>query len=301
MTSVIQSLICLVLMGLLPAAEANAGWVVEHVTRSQGAPAAGTGRQDRQVFTMSNNRMKTAMVAATGKPESAFIVDLEAQTLSMVDYEKRTVATGAIQEYIEAMRDTMQGMTGQMAEAMKQMQEALKDMPPEQRKMMEQMMGKSMPSGGPAGAPPAEACRQPNTEVRPTGQTARIAGFQAVRYDVLEDGKLTQELWLSKAITAWQEIDLKKLERFSSEMAKAMESLPGCGRGRGRGAGPDPYDPTWKLVSEGYAVRTVSHGRDITIVTEILKAENRAVPLTEFQVPAGFKRQSFKELMQGGA
>jgi hypothetical protein len=288
------------LLALLPAPEASAGWVIEQVVRSRAGAAAGGGETDRQILTLSANRMKTTMLDKGGKPTAAWIMDLEAQTLTSVDYEQRSAATGTVREYAEALRGAMQAMGGQMAEAMKQMQEALKEMPPEQRQMMEQMMRQSMPGGGAAApAPSAEACREPQVEVRPTGQTARIAGFPATRYDIFEDGKFTEELWVSKAITAWREIDPKKLERFGQEMAKALEALPGCGRSRARQAGADPYDPAWKLAAEGYAVRTVDHGAAGGSVVEVVKAESRNVQVSEFQPPAGFKRQSLKELMSG--
>lgn len=299
MKRVVPSLGGLVLLGLFAAGEVNAGWVIEQVVRSR-AGAAGGGDTDRQVLILSANRMKTTMLDNGGKPTAAWIMDLEAQTLTSVDYQQRSAATGMVREYAEALRGAMQAMGGQMAEAMKQMQEALKEMPPEQRQMMEQMMRQSMPGGGSAApAPSAEACREPKVEVRPTGQTARIAGFAATRYDVFEDGMFTEELWVSKAITAWREIDPKKLERFGQEMAKALENLPGCGRSRARQAGADPYDPAWKLAAEGYAVRSVDHGAAGGAVVEVVKAESRSVPAAEFQPPAGFKRQSLKELMSG--
>ena len=301
MRSVVRSLACLILLAFFPTAEASAGWVIEQVVRSGGGAAPRPRESDRQVLTMSANRMKATMLDGAGKPTAVWIMDLEAQTLTSVDYEHRTVATGTVQEYAESMRSATQAMGGQMAEAMKQMQEAMKDMPPEQRQMMEQMMRKSPPGGAPPGAAPsAEPCREPKIEVRPTGQTARIAGFQAARYDVLEDGMFTQELWVSKDITAWREIDPKKLERFTQEMTKALESLPGCGRGRARRMGADPSDPAWKLAAEGYPVRTVDHGQRGEVITEVVKAESRTVPVSEFQPPAGFTRQSLKDLMGGG-
>jgi hypothetical protein len=301
MRRILGSLVCVIVIGLLPAAEANAGWVIEQVVRSRPGAPTGGGDQDRQVLMMSADRIKTTTLDRTGKPTSAWIMDLAAQTLTSVDYDRRTVATGTVREFAESMQGTMQAVGGQMAEAMKQMQEAMKEMSPEQRQMMEQMMRQSMPGGSPpGGAPPVEACREPKVEIRPTGQTERIAGYQASRYDVFEDGKLAEELWVSKAITAWQEIDPKKLERFGQEMAKAMESLPGCGRDRARRAGADPNDPAWKLAGEGYPVRNVDRRRGEGTVTEVVKADNRAVPLVEFQPPAGFTRQSFRELMGGG-
>ncbi len=301
MKRLVGVLVCVALLGMLPAREAWAGWVIEQVIRSAAGGAGAAGDGDRQVLTLSSNRMKTVVMDRAGRPMVAWIMDLDAQTLTSVNYEQKSVTTGTIQEYAESLRGATAAMGGQMAEAMKQMQEAMKDMPPEQRQQVEQMLRKSMPSGSaPGQAPSAEACRQPQVEVRPTGQRATIAGFAATRYDVFEDGKLAREVWVSPAITAWRELDPQKMERFSQAMRRATASLPGCGRGRGRAPGSDPDDPAWKLAGEGYPVRTVEHGTRGETILEAVKAESRAVPATEFQPPAGFSRQTFKEMLGGG-
>ena len=187
----------------------------------------------------------------------------------------------------------MQGMhqevAGQMAQAMKQMQESMKDMPPEQQKMMEQMMRSRMPQT--EGAP--QDCPESRVEMKKTGQQATIAGYPAVRYDILIDGKPDSELWLAKGIAAWRELDPQKLEKFAAEMAKLA---PRCSRGqRQRGLRGD--DPSWKLANEGYPVRTVHRSNGSTTI-EVVKAETRTVPATEFQPPAGFTRKTFREMMQ---
>ncbi len=288
----VRSLVSLLVLGLLWTSGADAGWVIEDVMRSKGG-----GTQGRNVFVFSGNRIKTTSLDDAGKPTSLSIWDLDAETLTLVNHQDRTVQTGTVREFIESLRGATQAMAGEMAEAMKQMQEEMKKMPPEQRKMMEQMMRQSTPGGPPsAAAPGAEPCRQPRVEVRPAGQTARVAGFSATRYDVMEDGKPSREIWITKAITAWQEIDRRKLERHLQEMAKLMEALPGCGREQAGRSGLNPYDPVWKLIGEGYPVRTVHHGVDT--IDEVVKAEGRSVPASEFQPPAGFKRQTFKEMMR---
>lgn len=300
MPRVLPMLACVTLLGLTPAAPAAAPWIIEQVSRPGPGQGARAGDQERQVLTIGANRMKTVILDRAGKPTLAWIVDLDAQTMVSVDYQQRTATAGSVQEYAETLRGATTGMGGQMAEAMRQMQEAMKDMPPEQRQMMEQMLRQQMPGGGTPGAsPPAEPCRQPRVEVRPTGQTARVAGYPSTRFEVFEDGTLAQEVWVSPAITAWRELDAKKLERFGQEMTKALQAVPGCGRDLGRGAGMDPNDPVWKLSSEGYPVRTVDHGPTGGTVLEVVKAESRAVPAAEFQPPRDFRRQTFKEMLGG--
>src|SRR5438309_12051570 len=54
--------------------------------------------------------------------------------------------------------------------------------------------------------------------------------------------------------------------------------------------------PSWKLAGEGYPVRTVYAGSGRTV--EVVKAESRSVPATEFQAPPGFERNSLREIMR---
>lgn len=261
--------------------EASAGWIIEQVVK-------GSGEDGRQQVLLQANRMKTVMHGEEEKPVMAFILDLNANTITQVDYKKRHYSTATLQEFGQMIQRMQQATSDQMAQAMKEMQNTLKDMPPEQRKMMEEMMRSHMPQ---AGQTPQD-CVEPKVEHRKTSQQATIAGYPAVRYDVLIDGKLDSEIWLAKGITAWRELDPKKLERLGAEMAKLS---PRCGPAQGRQRLPGD-DPALKLAGEGYPVRTVHRdGGDITV--EVVKAESRTVPATEFQPPTGFAKKPFREMM----
>ena len=133
------------------ASPGSAGWVIDETVKG--------GAGGRQQVMMQANRIKS-VVFEGGKPVSAFVVDLDAQTLTQVDYKERYYFTATVQEYVQTFRGAMSG-------AMKEMQEALKGMSAEERKMMEQMM--------PQQAQPD--CREPRTELRKTGQQATVAGY----------------------------------------------------------------------------------------------------------------------------
>ena len=262
--------------------QASAGWVIDQVMKGGG----GSGRH--QVM-LQANRMNTVMYGENGQPTVAFILDLNAQTITQVNYEKRSYTSSTVKEFAQLIQGAQQVASEHMAEAMKQMQESMKDMPPEQRKMMEEMMRSQMPKTESA----PEDCVEPKVEMKKTGEQATIAGYPAVRYDVLMDGKPESELWLANGITAWREMDPKKLEQFASEMAKLA---PRCGTVQ-RHHGFRGDDPAWKLASEGYPARTV-HRRGGEVTVEVVKAEKRTVPATEFQPPAGFVRKTLREMME---
>ncbi len=262
--------------------EASAGWVIDQVVKG-GAEGA------RQQVSLQSNRMKTLMLGEDGAPFAAFILDLNAETITQVDYNKKHYITTTVQEFGQMMTGVQQVMSGHMASVMKEMQEQMKDMPEEQRKLVEQMMRSHMPQT----ESDSQECVEPKIDLKKTGEEVTIAGYPAVRYDVLTDGKPESEIWVAKGITAWREMDPEKLERFAAEIAKLA---PRCGRAQGqRGFVAD--DPSWKLVNEGYPVRTVHRGGGGSVTVEVVKAESRTVPVAEFQPPATFARKTIRELL----
>jgi hypothetical protein len=259
---------------------AAAGWVIDQVIKG-----GGQGDEDKQQVIMQANQMKTVMLGSDGKPETAFILDLNAETFTQVNYREGSYMTAKVQEYAQML-------SGGMKDAMSAMKEALKDVPPEQRQMMEQMMRSKMPQGDDK---PGD-CREPKIETRKTGRQATIAGYSAVAYEILADGKPDSELWIAKGIAAGKELDPKKLERVMGEFMKAV---PRCGPAAGPPGSRRPgigQDQAWKLASEGYPVKTIMRGGSGATV-EVVKADSRSVPASEFQPPANFTRQTLKEMM----
>ena len=255
--------------------EATAGWVIEQTAKG---PSGG----GRQHLVIDANRMKTVTFGPDGRPMHAVIVDLNADTLTQVNYVDRQYVTATLQEYVQAMSGAAQAAAGQMAESRKQMEQAMQRLPPEQRKAMEQAMGAQMGASGPGGA-----CVEPRRELRKTGQQATIAGYPAVRWEVVADGQMESEVWVAPGLGAARELDARKLEQFAGAIAKAVACGPGdAARG---------VDPAWKLAAEGYPVRTIVPRSGVTL--EVVTAESRAVPATEFQPPAGFARKTLREMM----
>lgn len=266
-----------IVVGITWTSQASAGWIIDQSVKSQ-------GNESKQQIAMQANQMKTLMLNPEGKPEMAFVLDLNNETVTQVNYRERAYSTAKVQEYAQMIQGAMKSATSAM-------DKALKDLPPEQREMMEKMMRSRMPQ---AGANP-EACAEPRIEMRKTGQQATIAGHPSINYEVLADGKPESELWIAKSITAWKELDQKKLERLMTELTAAT---PGCGAGQSRHAGFGK-DNAWKLANEGYAVKTVDRSGSGSSV-EVTKAEARSLPASEFQPPADFARKDLNEMMGQG-
>jgi hypothetical protein len=214
----------------------------------------GDGGGARQQVVLQANRIKTLTLGEGGKPVWAFILDLGAETMAQVNYARRSYAAAPIREVVQSLEEA-------------------EDATPQSRSMKDR------------------ECPQPRIEVRKTDQRATIAGYPAVRYEILSDAKLHTELWLTKEISAWQEVDIQKLAWFGAQMAKGAPCSPSL-----EGRGLLGTDPSWNLADQGFPVRVVNRtGRGGT--TEVVKAERREVPSSEFLPPEGFMKKTFHDLM----
>lgn len=278
-------------LGLLAmAAPAWAGWVIDQVTKG-----GGDERQDHRLM-MQANRLKQVSLEG-GRTTQAMVMDLDAQTITHIDYKERSFMTATAQEYAAAMSQSFQMMGDtmgkQMQETMKEMQDGLKDLPPEQRRQAEAMIREMQKNaaktqGGRQLKP--EDCAPDKVDVKSTGRKITVAGYDASGYQVFTNGKLDSEVWIAPGITAVREIDPKKLERMMTDMMKALPQCPP--RGQMFGA-----DPMWKLMKDGYPVRTVD--KEGGQVTEVVKAESRSIAAAEWEPPAGFARKTLKDMMGG--
>lgn len=282
--------VAVTLLGVLAAATpASAGWVIDQVMKGGGADD-----KHRQRLFLQSNRLKTVVMDGT-TVTNAVVMDLDAQTITQIDYKDRAFTTATATEYAQLMRQGFEKMgeaMNQMQGQMKQMEEQLKNLPPEQRKQIEAMMKSAGGSQRQAAQPPLkpEDCAPEKVDVKRTGKNVTVAGYDATGYQIFTNGALDSEVWIAPAITAAREIDPQKLERMMREMMKALPQCPP--RGQMFGA-----DPMWKLMKDGYPVRSVD--KDGGSVIEVVKAESRSLGATEFQAPTGFARKTLKEMMGG--
>ena len=269
-------------------APASAGWVIDQVMKSGGDD------NNRQRLFLQQNRLKT-LVMEGANVTNAVVMDLDAQTITQIDYKQRAYTTATAAEYAALMRQGFEKMgeaAGQMQSQMKELEEQLKNLPPEQRRQIEAMMKQAQGAQRSPAQPQTkpEDCAPDKVDVKRTGKSITVAGYEASGYQVFTNGKLDSEVWIAPAITAAREIDPQKLERMMKEMMKALPHCPP--RGQMFGA-----DPMWKLMKDGYPVRSVD--KDGGSVIEVVKAESRSLGASEFQAPTGFARKTLQEMMGG--
>lgn len=198
--------------------------------------------------------------------------------------KKFILADAATKTYQVMDRDSLKQVAEGMNAAMKQMESAMAQMTPEQRAMMNQMMGGQMP-GAPA-PPPAPAAAAVYKKI---ADGIAVGPWKTTHYEVLENGVKESEVWLASPGDLPIDRDLVKL---FSEMGKFFEemtaSLPMAAPAR---------KETWSLELDGpdappgIPVKEIIFRDGAPATTwELNRAEKADLDAGKFAIPPGFTR-----------
>lgn len=249
------------LVGLMASA-AQAGWVLYQET--PGGPTT---------MYVQNNQLRV------GQGPHGMIYDLNHDTVTMLDPGRQTYWSGKPQQ-----------LNQQMDQALNQRMElALKQAPPEQREKMRAMMQQGMGRGGAGRGGGMGQGPAAQVVVKDSGASAKIAGYQATKYQVYVDGKLRQEVWMAQVPGFQKEMDMGK-------MMKLAHSLRSGATGTGLGWRRSPA--VQELFAKGMPMKLVDHapGGPLTVMT-VTKVEKKNLPAATFQPPAGWKKVDFSQMM----
>jgi hypothetical protein len=136
------------------------------------------GDGDKTDFTIlvDDSRLRLNMKGPDVDGALIMLVNGQEYQLLFVDNKKK--------EYRVWDRETMQKMQASVSKALSQLEEQMKKMTPEQKAMMEKMLGKK---GFPQAPPP------PQTSYRKTGQGSS-AGRPCIKYEAIREGQKVAEL-----------------------------------------------------------------------------------------------------------
>lgn len=264
---------CLAISALL-ASPMAAGVVFEVETKDHDASPP---RVDET--TMSAEGKNLAMDIAPsreGKLGGKVIFRGDRREMVVVDHDDKS--------YMVMDQASMEEMAKMVGNIDAQMEEALRNVPEEQRAAVEKMMKQRMPQQPPA---------QPQTKVDKTGETGTHAGYPCVKYEILRDGRIVRELW----VTDWDNIEggseasgaFLAMADFMSEMLESISSATG---GFGGGLN-DSFVAEMKEI-DGFPVVTRGLGGKGELENEstLRSSSRRTLDPAEFEPPAGYKRRS---------
>jgi hypothetical protein len=189
-------------------------------------------------------------------------------TITMIDDKRK--------QYREMDKESMKKMAGKASDAMAQMQERMKNMTPEQRAMMEKMMGGQIPGGVTNDKPDVY-------ESKDTGKNDTVEGRKCRIWHINRNGQLLEEMCVVPFSSLPGKEDFEKafkaLADAFSDLASAMPNVDKSVKARtavnGYPVRIRPYDGAGKL-----------RGTE----TVLTKWVEEAIPASAFQVPAGYKK-----------
>jgi hypothetical protein len=237
---------------------------VQHITSP---PLTGTIR-------ISTQGRKTRLDIDAGNGDtSALIFDGDKDEMMMLDH--------AEQRYFVMTKEQIKAMAVQVTGAMKQMEEALAAMPPEQRKMAEQMMAGRMPDAQP---------EKPASTVNKAGGTDTISGFDCENYDVISEGRRIRQM----CVTSWDDIDggRESADAFM-DFADFFSSMREAFSGMGEMSSQQDMFGHLKSLG-GYPVLSRDYDEAGALIGEsrVTTARSESIDASAFAPPAGYQLQS---------
>jgi hypothetical protein len=210
--------------------------------------------------------------SAAGNP-MAFIFDGQNQTALMVDMNKKT--------YTEITKADADRLRQQADSAMSQVQSQLANLPPEQRKIVEQMMR------GRGGLPGANAAPAPKVQYRAAGSD-KVGQWACTKYEGYVGAQKTEEVCTVDP----KEFGLAPgdfdVARQLAEFVKAMSP-----------AAADRIMFNGTVQEQGFAGIPVRHtsyrNGAVQSVSEIVEFHNQAIPASTFDAPAGFRKEALPQ------
>lgn len=158
-------------------------------------------------------------------------------------------------------------------------EESLNSLTPEMREMVEQMKTEKTGTGE----------RKISIDKRGNGE--EIAGFKTTKYSIMVDGEIYEELWL--AADAQLLKDYKPLIGLLTELTKCTSSMD-------NEEFLSSHPGYLMLFEQGVILKSLKNEDGETkIQTNVVELQKMDISSDEFEVPSGYKRAEFKELMSG--
>jgi hypothetical protein len=195
--------------------------------------------------TREETQYVTDELVVVESPDSRTLVDLNGESMTIADKDKKT--------YFQITFTELQ----KQGEAV---QKKMAELPPEARKQMEGMFGKSEP-----------------VVVKPTGKTEKIAGYTAKEY-ALKGGPFTGTVWATEdmpvpvAMTKWRDLSSRSAAHQgpAEQLTKALSQVKGV-----------PLRTT---------LTTRMGGGELVNATEVLEISKASPPADLKKVPDGFTK-----------
>ena len=242
---------------LLLASQAFAGWVIQESVQGP------NGEKEIRTLFFQNN------IIRINEADETSIFDLNDKIFYLLNPRQKVYCSGPP----EALQQGAEKASSQVFE------EQLKELPAEQREAYRKAMERLKRQSGQEAEP-----QKLEVEVKKAGATMTLAGFQAEQFQVMVNGEIVEDLWIAPAIRLQDEIDMDQSIAFF----KAL-------RGPGQQVIVEESPQYIKLTKAGYAVKSLQHDPQGTLVAEVMRAQRARIADSEFKVPSDYRKLSVEQ------
>ncbi len=208
---------------------------------------------------LSKSYYMPKMFKEKGSSENEWvIVRLDKKMFVVVNDEDKEYSEMTFDELEGMMKNLNEKMSGAMAEMEKQMA----NLTPEQKKMMKEMMGGKLPG----------MRSEAKIEVTDTGEKKTINGYACTKHVVKRGDDDFVTLWTTKDIGGVEAMGVEM-----KEFGKRMAALNPMG---------DLSETEAMMKVDGFPIQT----EVANVTTLVTKVEKMVIPVSEFEVPAGYKK-----------
>ncbi len=258
----------LALSSLLTAGSACAGVLIESATVDT---RDGSSRPGQKLYVQDG----AARIEQPSEGPDAEYMIFKDDVLYVVEPGKKS--------YVALDRETIEAVGGVVDDAMSRMREELGKLPPEQRAMVEQMMGsKAGTMLGSGNAP------RPIT-ASDTGRSDEAAGRQCRIWELARDGEVFQELCVVDLSEVPGDEDIRALaRRMNSVMQELSETLSKLG------VNPRDFEAMRDIDGYPVRVREVLNGEPAAKQTVLTDWREAILPAALFAIPEGYERRDLR-------
>ena len=262
----------LVLPCALLATTSFAGVVYEIENRQMSTETVQTS-----AISVEGPNLKMLMDSGDGQDEGEMIFRGENREMIVVNHKERT--------YMVLDEDTMNQLAEQMKQAsaaLAEMEKALANMPESQRAQVEKMMRSRLPNMSEPVVP---------TELRKTGDEDTMKGYPCVRYEILRDGMVIRELW----VTDWSNVEggedtAAAFQAMADFFRQMIESLPKFGQ-MGQASATAAFEHMREINGFPVLTREFADDGSLESIAALTAAEQADLNASDFEPNPKYKRQ----------
>ncbi|MDY6800653.1 MAG: DUF4412 domain-containing protein [Bacteroidota bacterium] len=244
-----------------------AGWVITQ--KSYDSDQGETSAIIEKVY-IEDDRMKIV------QDDMVTVFNLNDETITLMNPVKKVYWKGTIADYKTDIKKAL----------MAAMEEQLKDAPERQKPMIRNMYQGMMESIDDPSKFAGEEPEEYQLEIEKTGEKERIAGYQAVKYQVKVNQQLKEEAWLSEYNRAHKEFDIHKFYAIFGEFVNQAEA----------GAYYQKDGKYIEFAKLGFPLKSINYYGGYESVSHVTNLERKNIDITAFLPPADFQKVSLTEV-----